>query len=247
MTAATKKRPVDPRRRQLLAKIHIAKAQLGLDETAYRAILLRHGAESAARLPTGKLVDVVEELKAKGWKDNPRRPKRAGRRRPAQGERAAKMRALWISLYHLGVVRSPEEASLAAWVKRMTRVDDPGWLSPEQAQGVIEGLKEWGVREAGVDWRPYKVLRPTGEVENVERPALRVLEARWRRLHALGAVEIPAPDALERYAERLFDLPGRRALIHLSDDQVHQLMERLGRWLRQALAQAKARETADAQ
>ncbi|OBS10808.1 gp16 family protein [Acidihalobacter prosperus] len=78
--AATKSKPkakrVDRRRNAQLAKIHIARQQLGMDEETYRAMLQRiAGVTSAKALtPTG-IGRVLEHLRSIGFKDkNARRP-----------------------------------------------------------------------------------------------------------------------------------------------------------------------------
>ncbi len=40
--------------------------------------------------------------------------------------------------------------SVRPFVRRMTGVDDPDFLSPEQANDVIEALKSWNARVAPV-------------------------------------------------------------------------------------------------
>ncbi|MBR1778384.1 MAG: DUF1018 domain-containing protein, partial [Alphaproteobacteria bacterium] len=51
----------------LIAKIHIAKAQLGLDDDQYRDILRRvTGKESASKCRYSQLVDLINEFKALG-------------------------------------------------------------------------------------------------------------------------------------------------------------------------------------
>ncbi len=70
-------------KRPLIAKIHIAKTQLGLDEEQYRDILRRvTGKESAAKCRYSELVDLVNEFKGLGWK-TPR--KKAFRCAPSDG------------------------------------------------------------------------------------------------------------------------------------------------------------------
>jgi len=61
-------RPLDKERNGLLAKIHIAKAQLGLSEQEYRAVIRGFGADSAAQLSIPVLEDVVRYMKKLGFK-----------------------------------------------------------------------------------------------------------------------------------------------------------------------------------
>lgn len=58
-------------RQSLLAKIHIAKKDLGLTEDVYRAMVLNiTGVESCSKASYKALVALVAEMRAKGWKGN---------------------------------------------------------------------------------------------------------------------------------------------------------------------------------
>ncbi len=145
-----RKPSVDPRIRDLLAKIHIAKKELALDEATYRAILSRvTGCDSAKGLAVGKLISVLDEFKRLGWAPPSRG--RAGDRRMGDGIQEAKIRALWLALWNLGAVEDPSEAALGAYVKRIGGVDAPRFLRPAGARRVIETLKQWGAR-GGIVW-----------------------------------------------------------------------------------------------
>lgn len=146
MTAARKS--VDPRLRELLAKIHIAKKDLGLDDDTYRAVLRRvTGRDSAKGLTAGRLIAVIEEFKRLGWQP----PTRGGSRPLGDGVQEAKIRALWLALWNMGAVENPSEAALGVYVKRIAGVDAPRFLRANDARRVIETLKQWGAR-VGIDW-----------------------------------------------------------------------------------------------
>lgn len=157
MTAAARK--PNPVRTGLIGKIHVAKSQLGLDDATYRAILRRvTGKESAKECSFTELENLKAEMENLGWKPARKAHPRAGTRPLADGEVAAKLRALWISGYHLGVVKDPSEAALAAFVKRATGgkkrgVDALQWLTDADARKAIEAVKAWLAREAGVEWK----------------------------------------------------------------------------------------------
>lgn len=54
-----------------LAKIHLAKQQLGLDDDTYRSIILQTtGKDSAAKCTDRQLEKVVKTFEEKGWKQN---------------------------------------------------------------------------------------------------------------------------------------------------------------------------------
>jgi len=91
-------------RRALLAKVHVAKKVLGLDDDTYRAVLLRVAGEtSAAKCSDAQLVALVKEFEAKGFTAKAKKPSP----RPADHPLALKARAMWISLHQLG--RNPPE------------------------------------------------------------------------------------------------------------------------------------------
>ncbi len=128
-------------RKELLAKIHVAKKQMGLDDDTYRDLLERAtGQRSAAGLTDRQLVGVLDALKASGWQAPVRKP-------TSSKPPVAKVLALWADMCAQGIPRDKSDAALTAFVKRMAGVDRPEWLTPAQASKVIEGLKAWRARE----------------------------------------------------------------------------------------------------
>ena len=116
-------------RRRDLAKIHIAKKQLGMSDTAYREMLKNiAGVASAADLDGRGRLKVLAHLKNCGFKPlyKPERPQI--KHRSAAKEREpmlAKVRAILMDL------RLPwKYADLTA--KRMLSVDRVHWLEPDQ-------------------------------------------------------------------------------------------------------------------
>ena len=128
-----------PGRRALLARLHLAKKELALHDDSYRAVLLRiAGHDSAASIDDAGLVRVIAEFGRLGWKPRGFRP---GSKKP----HVRKVWAVWGSMK--GLVRQPDAAGLRGYVLRMTGVGDPEWLTGEQANVVVEGLKAWRRRE----------------------------------------------------------------------------------------------------
>jgi len=73
-----------------IAKIHIAKAQLGMDDETYRAFLMRvAGVQSSKQLTPKQLGRVLFELEKLGFK--PTASKKAGRARPRLPESRSKI------------------------------------------------------------------------------------------------------------------------------------------------------------
>ena len=130
-----------------LAKIHIARKDLGLTEGDYRALLARvAGVDSAAKLGPDGHKAVLAELKRLGFRV---RPKIAGRVE-APGDRAhvGKVFALWREAAESGAIRDGSDAALRSFVRRQTKGPDSPegvaaaqFLTPKQATRVIEGLK----------------------------------------------------------------------------------------------------------
>lgn len=123
----------------LLAKVHIAKAQLGLDDEQYRDIVRRvTGKESASQCRYSQLVDLINEFKVLGWKT---KAKKAFRKAPSDSVK--KIYALWGKLQKLGAVQSTDKTALDAFVKKYTGIDSVQWITPEQQSRIIEILKQW--------------------------------------------------------------------------------------------------------
>lgn len=242
MTAAARK--IDPYRRSLYGKIEIAKKALGLDDDTYRDILrARYGRDSRKGLGNAQLVDLIEHFKSLGFKPARKAPRRAGSRPLADGPMQGKIRALWISLHHLGAVREPSEKALVAFCKRVTGGRDRGidalqWLTADAGGKAIEALKAMAVRE-GVSWAPYR--RQVGDViMDIEDPRGRVLEAQWRLLARLGAVRIDCDGALWNWVGRFLGAGCALSGANLTDEQKDKAIEALGALVRRARAEAEA-------
>ncbi len=132
-------------RRSRLAKIHIARNQLSIADDSYRALLRRlTGKDTAAALDIVQLDIVIEEFKRLGFHSGaPRRWKAV-----SQKPHVRKVFALWHSLRPY--LRDGSDGALRSFVRRQTRTDlhpegisDPAFLTPEDANLVIEGLKAW--------------------------------------------------------------------------------------------------------
>lgn len=141
--------PSSDRRSQLIRLIHVARRELGMDEESYRQFLANipalEGATSVANLTIPKLDQVLEHLKAKGFKVVPKAKKQAIPM--ADDAQSRKIRSLWLSLRDAGAVRDGSETALAKFVANCTGVQALQWLNNAQASKVIERLKKWAARE----------------------------------------------------------------------------------------------------
>lgn len=69
MVGKSKKKRISPIRNAMLAKVHIAKKDMGLDDDIYRMILMdEFGVESAADLKDEELSRLIERFKSRGWR-----------------------------------------------------------------------------------------------------------------------------------------------------------------------------------
>lgn len=142
-----------PQRRTMIAKIQIARKQLGLDDDTYRAIIARHGegATSSRDLLIEQMDAVLREFTGKGWAPKP--PKSKGARGDRQGRKLAtgpeveKIRALWLWMNTLGIVRDASESALASYARRIAGIDDLHWADGWRCHRLIETLKKWAQRE----------------------------------------------------------------------------------------------------
>ncbi|MDB5432401.1 MAG: regulatory protein GemA [Caulobacter sp.] len=179
MSAAAKFDPGDQARRQALAKVHIAKKDLGLDDDTYRAMLTRiTGHASASECTAGQLGKVLDEMKAKGW--NAAKPGSGIKAHAASHPSAKKARAMWISLHQLGVVREAGEKALEAFARRQLQVQRLQWADQGLTYKLIEALKAMAVR-AGWD----QDLTGVGPDNQVRVLKYRLADAQARKLGVL--------------------------------------------------------------
>lgn len=147
------------RRKQLIRLIHVAKRDRALAEEDYRALLTREtGKASSADMTEAELDKVLRAFRASGFlvkhsAGRVKRPQPAPA--PAPSRRAHRLRdgqaalitALWIDLWLLGAAHSNDDKAIDAFVKRQTGIERMQWLSPANANKVIEALKDWCRRE----------------------------------------------------------------------------------------------------
>ncbi|MBN1830267.1 MAG: DUF1018 domain-containing protein [Deltaproteobacteria bacterium] len=106
-------------RRGLLAKIHIAKKELGMSDDQYEAILSGFGVESSKDLPLVKLEQLARYLEYLGWKPfRPRRRTNVEKQITALQDRAVEL---------AGQIENGT-ARLAGLVKSIGKVDALPWL-----------------------------------------------------------------------------------------------------------------------
>lgn len=207
-------------RRALMAKIHVAKKQLLMDEDDYRQILLDEtGKQSLKQCSDKQLELVVSALKRKGFQP-------IQRKGVAMHPMARKARALWVSLYHLGVVRNKEEEALEAFAKRQLGCDRLIWARQSDANRLIEALKAMAVRAGWIQHDPVtgKHLAPL----TLQSSLCQVILAKLKK-----AGEVPQDWALHQAMWQLCGIENARDAAWSAEDYVH-LAAALGRKLRAA-------------
>ncbi len=131
------------RRSSMLAKIHIAKAELALEENSYRGILRRAaGKTSCAEMNEREMDAVLREFVRLGWSPNKKATPPPDWAPPSNKAYVRKIYALWWD-YHRERHSSGGELKrrLTTFARRMTGIDNPEWLGPSSANKVIEGIK----------------------------------------------------------------------------------------------------------
>lgn len=142
-------------RKSVLAQIHIAKKQLGLDDDTYRQMLANlTGKRSCSDMVLAELYQVIRHLENVGFKKHrgTARRKRLQYSPKSQGQIIDVMRAVWIEMHKAGIVRDGSELALTRWAKRASSrrnggigVDSLEWLERDTklASQVLEDLKQW--------------------------------------------------------------------------------------------------------
>lgn len=127
-----------------LAKIHIAKKELGLDDDAYRDVLERiTGKRSSKGMTSAQHKAVLDEFKRLGWMQ------KRSTFKPSNKSYVRLIHALWRSCANKGVIDDGSRQALRAFVENQTGVSDPDFLTYPQALPVIEALKKMEARGDG--------------------------------------------------------------------------------------------------
>jgi len=136
--------------RGMLAKIHIAKKELGWSDDMYRDILqTRYKVDSAAKLNRFQGDDLIRHCKGLGFTVRKKNANGSPFKPSATYESAMarKVVAIWVNLALAGKLRSSSDVALQSYVKRMSGVDNLAWCDEQQLWTLIEALKKWAKRE----------------------------------------------------------------------------------------------------
>ena len=188
----------------MISAIQVAKRDLGLDEDTYRGLLTRVTGKASLRVMTNdELKAVLDDMRHKGA------PRGRGQ---LAGPYAGKLQALWISGWHLGVVRNKSDEALLAFVKGRTGIDHTRFLrNAADARKAVEALKGMLAREAGVDWSAF------------DDPVDCVLAAQRRLLQADPAeMTIDAEPGLSEAARAALIAAARHALMQAWGERIRE-------------------------
>ena len=157
----------DPERTRLIAGVHAAAKEKGMAEDDRRALMQRLVSKTSTKDMT---------------KPDLRRVLSAIKGRAAVFPWQLKIRALWISLGQLGVLRDRSDTALDAFVAKQSHVTALRFLPADQSEPVIQALKAWLARPTdegggGVQW--------AGAGASDQQC---VAYALWRKLMEKGAV-----------------------------------------------------------
>ena len=134
-------------RQRLIRLIHVGKRELGLDDETYRTLLSGCVAkDSTSTMSVPELERVLERMKRSGFKVRVKasaQPGRAAPRAVSRGEEGARPLAVPPPARR---GEKPSEAALAAYVKRIAKVDALQWADGHQTEALIETLKKWAMR-----------------------------------------------------------------------------------------------------
>lgn len=201
----------DPHRRTMIAKLHLARKDLRLEEEDYRLVLQRvTGKRSASDLSAAQLDAALKEMGRLGWRAKPA----SGR---VSNPAANKARAMLISLGLMGVIRNSSEQALNAFARRQIGVDRLSWADQSQVYKLIEALKAIANRNG---WNQST----EGLADPVWTLKLRLCEAILARLIAAG-IEQPGT-ALATVAGEILATGG--PVMTLTERHLEQLAAALG-------------------
>jgi hypothetical protein len=141
---------------------------------------------------------------------------------------AAKIKALFIAAFNLGLFTTGTDLALDAFVKRQTGKDKLPFVTAADAGRVTEALKAMLAREGFVV--------PDNDAGGMEARKC-LLRAQWKKLHAIGAVNLGVEDALDSWLSYRI-VPHKASHRGLKRHELDQCAVQLGRWIRKAIAKA---------
>jgi Protein of unknown function (DUF1018) len=190
----------EARRKAMLAKVHIGRKRLCLDDETYRAVIAQvcSGKRSAADLDEAELGKLLDYFKSVGFVEGISFTSKLADFDDAEPQHRL-IRALWADLVKFKIIRNGSEKSLQAFIKRVAKIDNIRWLGPRESNAVIEGLK--AMRARGTQAGKYRTVNVGAATKRTR--AMRDVREDLRQLAVnemvpIGAVarEIGVPSAM---------------------------------------------------
>jgi hypothetical protein len=189
----------DVARKAELAKIHLAKKQLRLDDATYREVVARvcGGKRSAADLTMPERHALLDEFKRLGFQAAPPRDRAddwiAIDDSHPGAEHLRKLLACAHQLERIGAVKSDSTKQwLRKFVKRLTGVDDLRWLTAAQTNSVIEALKGWAKKFEAAHPEAAEQSAPPAPVSNAQPAASSAKAAAYDAMRLVAKASEPA-------------------------------------------------------
>lgn len=143
-----------PSKQQLIKRIHAQAREAKMDDETRRLGMKNLvGKTSTADMDIGELHRVSAWLATRGGKVRaPKRPtgRGASGRALSLDAQAQKLRAMWIEMHQLGMVRDPSEAALCSWAANSRSPNVTTLLDliagTQEMDKTIERLKQWRAR-----------------------------------------------------------------------------------------------------
>lgn len=205
----------------IIAAIHVAKRDLGLDDNDYRSLLERVTGKASLRLMSSREQGaVLDELRAKGA------PVLTVKGKDLTGPYAKKLQALWIAAWNLGIVRDRTDKAMLAFIARQTGIENTRFLrDPADARKAVEALKAWIARDGGVVWGTSQ-----GTDWLTHDPG-KIAWAQWRKLEP-GATLYPDDKGFSACVLKIVDGYASQPLGTLKPAEWRLVMNALGKRLR---------------
>jgi phage gp16-like protein len=172
--------------------INIAKGQLQIEESTYRAILKdKTGKVSLKLMSIPELFIVLEHMKYLGFKpiSNKNKSPKSSEKKSDEKNMLDKLRQIWIQMYYQGFLNDGSEPALQNWASKQSKSLNKGvaitkleWLDGQMQYRLIEKLKQWHMRELSKVFQgvltTVKELHVKGELNEDERKDLVFIKKR---------------------------------------------------------------------
>jgi hypothetical protein len=151
---------------KLLAKIHIAQKQLGIEDSTYRDILYRKfRVTSSKSLSDSQALVLIGHFRRLGWQPRPSKQSAVSSRQKKYEDQKGdlysaspaikrKIEAMWHDYHHDHCRCSDETGHLRRWLFKSVRISDVAFLDKRAAYDAVEALKNMTRRRGEPENRP---------------------------------------------------------------------------------------------